>query len=405
MIKDYLALSFKNLRRRGLRSWLTLLGIFIGVAAVISLITLGDGLKTAVNSQFGAETTELITVQAGGISGYGPPGTFVSNPLTKEDAEAIGKLATVDIAIPRTIKTVKIEFNNYLQITAAGSIPPESAKDIYDLQSLEAEYGRLLESGDNLKVVLGNNFLDPDKNGFNKEVMPGDSVDIEGKKFRVIGILEREGSFILDNVVLMLESDLNEITHNGDDVSVIIVKVKDKEHIEEAQEDIENLLRERRDVKKGEEDFEVSTPEAMLETVNQILTGVQVFIALIASIAILIGAIGIINTMMTSVLERKKEIGIMKSIGARNSDIFLQFFIEAGLLGMIGGVMGIIFGIIAGSIGVIGINTYIGTQSQPSINFILIFASLLGCFLIGSIAGIAPAMKAARQRPVEVLRD
>jgi len=405
MIKDYFVLSFKNLKRRGLRSWLTLLGIVIGVTAVIALISLGNGLQVAVNSQFGVSSTQLITIQAGGISGYGPPGSFVVNPLTEDDAEAIGKLSTVELAIPRVIETVNVEFNNRLQVSAVGSIPEDNAADIYELLDLNAQYGRMIFRGDTLKVVLGNNFANPDKNGFDKEITPGESVTINGKKFRVVGILKRKGSFILDGSILMLASDLKELTNNGKDVNIIVAKVKDKDLMEKAKEEIEDLLRKRRNVKEGEEDFEVSTPEALLATVNQILSGVQMFIVLIASIAIIIGAIGIVNTMMTSVIERKKEIGIMKAIGARNSDIFLQFFVEAGMLGLIGGLIGIIAGVIIGFFGTMGINYFIGTETKPTINFILIFATLAGSFLIGSISGIAPAMRAARQNPVEVLRD
>jgi putative ABC transport system permease protein len=406
MIKDYFILAFKNLRKRGLRSWLTLLGIFIGVAAVIALISLGDGLQTAVNSQFGVSSTQLITVQAGGISGYGPPGSFVVNPLTEDDAEAIGKLSTVEIAIPRVIDTDhEIEFNDKTQTAVIGSIPPESASDIYELLDLKAQYGRMLYSGDKSKVVLGNNFADKDKSGFDKEVGVGESVIINGEKFRVIGIMKRKGSFILDGSILMLTDDLKGILNNGNDVDIIVAKVKDKSLMEQAKAQIEDLLRKRRNVKEGEEDFEVSTPEALLATVNQILSGVQMFIVLIASIAIIIGAIGIVNTMMTSVTERKKEIGIMKAIGARNSNIFLQFFVEAGMLGLIGGLAGVIAGSVVGFFGIMGINYFIGTESKPAIDLMLILATLTGSFIIGSISGIAPAMRAARQNPVEVLRD
>jgi len=405
MIKDYFILSTKNLKRRGVRSWLTLLGIFIGITAVIALISLGDGLKLAVNSQFGVSSTQLITVQAGGLSGYGPPGSFVVNPLTKEDAEAIGKLSTVELAIPRRIETLNLEFNNKLQVTAVGSIPTENTQKIYELQEISAQYGRLLNKDDIGKVVLGNNFADAKKSGFDKEIMPGASVTINERKFKVIGIMEKKGSFILDNAILMLEPDLNDLMGNADRVNMIIVKIKNKDLMAKAQAEIEDLMRERRDVKKGEEDFEVSTPEAMLATVNQILTGVQMFIVLIATIAIVIGTIGIINTMMTSVMERRKEIGIMKAIGARNSDIFLQFFIEAGMLGLIGGIIGVIAGIGIGYAGTLGINYYIGSETSPTINFMLIFLTLIGSFIIGAIAGITPAMKAARQNPVEVLRS
>lgn len=405
MIKDYFILSFKNLKRRGIRSWLTLLGIFIGVAVVIALISLGDGLKTVVNSQFGASSTQLITIQAGGISGYGPPGTFAVNPLTEDDAKAIAKLSTIEIAVPRIIKTLKTEFNNKMQILAVGSIPLDNAKDIYELQDISVQYGRLLENGDSLKVVLGNNLADKDKGGFDKAIMPGDSIDVEGKKFRVIGIMEKKGSFILDNAILMSEQDVKQITNDSNNVNLIIAKVKSKDLMEKAKLEIENLLRQRRNVKKGEEDFEVSTPQAMLQTVNQILGGVQAFIVLIASIAIIIGSIGIINTMMTSVLERKKEIGIMKAIGARNSHIFTQFLVEAGMLGLIGGLVGVFAGIAIGFAGTLAINHFIGSQSKPTIDYVLIILTLTGSFIIGAIAGIVPAMRAARQNPVEVLRD
>jgi putative ABC transport system permease protein len=152
------------------------------------------------------------------------------------------------------------------------------------------------------------------------------------------------------------------------------------------------------------EDFSVSTPEASLTTVNNILGGVQAFIVIVASLSIFIGALGIVNTMTTSVLERKKEIGIMKSIGARNQDIFLQFFIESGLLGLLGGIAGAIFGTLIGIFGTLGINNFLGTDIKPTIDFVLIFFSLLGSFIVGALAGIIPAMNAAKQNPVEALQ-
>jgi putative ABC transport system permease protein len=133
--------------------------------------------------------------------------------------------------------------------------------------------------------------------------------------------------------------------------------------------------------------------------------GVQIFISIVALISVFIGAIGIVNTMTTSVLERKKEIGVMKSVGAKNQHIFLQFFIESSLLGLIGGIAGALFGTLISFLGVFGMNNFLGTELMPEINFVLIFFTLLGAFLIGGIAGIAPAIKAAKQNPVEALRS
>jgi len=182
------------------------------------------------------------------------------------------------------------------------------------------------------------------------------------------------------------------------------VKVRGEDSMDRAKEDIEKLLRKRRNVDVGEEDFEVSTPEAMMETVNSVLGGVQAFIVIIASISILVGALGIVNTMTTSVLERRKEIGIMKAIGGTNWQVFLQFFFESGLLGLVGGIVGVILGTLIGFFGIAGINNFIGGDIGLVIDPILIGGALLGSFVIGSLAGIVPAMSAAKQNPVEALR-
>lgn len=400
---NYFSFSIKNLKRRGVRSWLTLLGIFIGVAAVISLITLGSGLKEAVNAQFGVSSTQVITVQAGGLS-LGPPGSTVVDPLTREDAEAIEKLSSVEIAIPRNVELVKIEYNDRVDFGYAATVEEGFEREMYELVDLKAAGGRMLSSGDLSKIVVGHNYADGEGNGFDEDVRIGRKILIEDTEFTVIGILERKGSFIIDNSILMYNQDLDSLVEYGNDVSLIAVKVKDRDLIDRAKQDIEKLLRDRRNVKFGEEDFEVSTPEGLLEQVNSVLGAIQVFIILIASISILVGAIGIINTMTASALERKKEIGIMKSIGARNSQIFMQFFVESGLLGLIGGLIGIIFGLIIGYLGVWAINNFIGSDAGVSFNIILIILSLMGSFLIGAVAGIIPAMNAAKQNPVEAIR-
>lgn len=402
---NYFTFAFRNLRKKGIRSWLTLLGIFIGILAVVSLITLGSALKVAVSSQFGAGSTEVISVQAGGLS-YGAPGSLVVNPLTKDDVEEINKLSSVEFAIGRNIVTGKLEYNDILGVGSAYSIEEGYEKEIYEItDDIEAEYGRLLKSGDSGKVVLGANFRDGNTNGFGKDILPGKTIILNDEDFEVVGILKKKGSFIYDWTVFMYDDELNDLTGNSvDTVDLIDVKVRDKDMIDKAKEDIERLLRQRRDVDVGEEDFEVTTPESTLETVNSVLGAIQAFVIIIASISIIVGCIGIVNTMTTSVLERKKEIGIMKAIGSRNSQIFLQFFVESGFLGLIGGFFGILFGVLIGYMGTVGINSWIGGSITPVINWYLIFFALLGSFLIGAVAGIVPAMHAAKQNPVEALR-
>jgi putative ABC transport system permease protein len=405
MIKDYFSLASNNLKKRGLRSWLTLIGILIGVAAVVSLISLGNGLKDAVNSQFNVGSTEVLTVQAGGVN-LGPPGSGVVNPLTQSDTDAIAKLSNVEVAISRNVRGFKVVFNSQAVFTYGISIPDnqKEANDVYQFAQLATTSGKLIGQGDRGGVVLGNNFIDGIKNGFGRDIKVGDVLVINGKNFKVEGILEKKGSFIYDNSVFMNEVDMKNLLGYGNVVDEIAVKVVDKSLINQTTNDIEKLMRQRRNVKVGQEDFTVSTPAALLSSVNSVISGVQIFIIIIASISILVGAIGISNTMTTSVLERKREIGIMKAIGARNEQIFYQFLIESGLLGLVGGVIGILLGTGIGYLGTAALNTFLGASTQPQINWILLFSVAAGSFLIGVVSGLVPAIRAANERPVEDIR-
>lgn len=405
MFSDYFRLAFRNLRKRGVRSWLTLIGIFIGITAVVSLISLGSGLKLAVNSQFGVSSTEVITVQAGGVNAFGPPGTGVVNPLNVDDLKEIEKISSVERAIRRNVPTTKVDYNDRLIIGFAMNIPEgDDRKFAYDALDVDAEFGRLLKDGDVDKIVLGHNFYS-DKIGLDKPVEVGDKLNINDKDFEVVGITEKKGSFIFDNIIHFNEKPLEDLAGYGDDIDVIVVKAKTGENLEIVKNEIEKILRKTRDVDKGEEDFEVSTPQAALDTVNGVIGGVQAFIVIIASLSILVGSLGIVNTMTTSVLERKREIGIMKAIGAKNSDIFTQFFIESGLLGLVGGIIGVLVGTFIGFVGTQGINNFIGAETQPEISLVLIFSALFGSFVVGAVAGIVPAMNAAKENPVEALRS
>jgi len=401
---DYLILALKNLKHRGVRSWLTLIGIFIGVTAVVSLMSLGAGLQAAVGAQFGISSTQVISVQAGGVNSFGAPGSGAVNKLQVDDVEAIGKLSNVEISISRIIASGKMEYNNIVGFGSSVSIPSGSdRKFAYEAMDLEIESGRMLKDGDTGNVVLGYNFGKKD-NGFDEAIVTGKSVLIQDERFKVVGILEKKGSFIVDNMVFMNDEPLRDLMNYGDDVDLIAVKARSEDVMDRTKEDIEKLMRKRRGVDEGEEDFEVSTPEAMMETVNSVLGGVQAFIVIIASISILVGALGIVNTMTTSVLERRKEIGIMKAIGGTNGQVFMQFFFESGMLGLMGGIVGVILGTLIGVIGTAGINGFIGSDLSPVIDFVLIGGALVGSFTIGAIAGIVPAMNAAKQNPVEALR-
>ena len=404
MIKDYLFFSFNNLRSRRLRSWLTMIGIFIGIAAVVALIGLGEGLRSAINSQFGFLGTDVLAVTASG--GFGPPGTGVVNPLTDKELDKIKKIPGINGAAGRIIEPGKLVFNNKAAFGYAASVPDgEDRKLMEHVMSMKAEKGRLLEDGDSGSVFLGYAFSQED-NPFGKPILPGSRVEVQDKDFRVIGIMEKKGNFQLDGVVFLNEDDLRDLVNRqGDDYDIIAARFDKNADINEIKADIEKKLRNIRDVDEGEEDFSVQTPGAILETVNSTILAVQIFVYIIAGISLLVGGIGIMNTMYTAVVERTKEVGIMKSIGARNSTIFAFFFIESGLLGVVGGLIGATLGFL-GATGV----AFVGRLALGSdliaakISPALIIGALLFSFVIGSFFGTLPAFQASKLNPVDALR-
>jgi putative ABC transport system permease protein len=404
MLIDLFVYSLRNLKNRKVRSWLTMLGIIIGIASVIALIGLGNGLRSAILGQFGGVSIDILTIQAGGVNFAGPPGTTVVNPLKDYYIDDIERLPSIDFAAGRVIETVRLDFNNRQRIASIISMPEGYARrQVEEIANIKAESGRLLRDGDRYSVVVGNNFNKRD-NGFDRTINVGNNIRINDRVFEVVGVMDKLGSFIFDNIILMNEDVLREMSNNKENVNIIVAKVRSINDVDRAKDAIERYLRKERNVREGEEDFNVETAGATLDAVNDILGGVQAFVIIIAAISMIVGAIGIINTMFTSVMERKKEIGIMKSIGAQNKDIFLLFFIESGLLGLVGGMIGILFGIFFAVLGTNALNNFLGSSVQPVISLTLILLSLLGSFILGSLSGVVPAMQAAKMNPVNALR-
>jgi len=405
MLADYIRFSVGNFKRRKIRSFLTMIGVFIGIAAVVSLIGLGEGLRTAILSQFGFLGVDVLSVQASGISYAGPLGTGAITPLTDDLAEKIEKVSGVEAAINRYLKSGTFEFNDRQTIGSAMSMPEGDRRKIVEtMMNIKAEQGRLLKDGDARKVLLGNSFAEEDV--FGKGIKAGDSVLLNNIKYEVVGIMEKKGSFLFDYAVLINEETLLQDFGDDGSVNIIGVKVRDPNGIDKVKADVERLLRKERDVKEGEEDFIVESPQKTLETLNSSLFAVQLFVYIIAGISLIVGGIGIMNTMYTAVIERTKEIGIMKSIGAKNSTIFGIFAIESGLLGMVGGIIGIILGLIfayglaaAGRVA-LGVDLI-----QAHVSIALIFMSLAFSFIVGLVAGVLPAYQASKLQPVEALRQ
>ncbi len=410
MLRDYVLLAIRSLTKRRMRTYLTMIGIFIGIAAVVSLIGLGQGLKDAITGQFGFISTDVLSVTAASMSGAGMPGARVPNPIRKDYIDMINRVNNVNLVMARYTGTATITFNDVSRIEFAVSIPGgDKRKPFEQMLDLEVQEGRLLTDTDRNGILLGDNYI-KDKSfnrGFGKPVRAGNKLVIGDKQYTVAGVLEKKGSFIFDNAIWMNEESMIEDGIVDEDfVNIIAVKVKDVKKIDETQADIEKILRKERDVEEGNEDFTVQTSQKALETLDSTLFAIQLFITIIASISLVVGGIGIMNTMYTAVLERRKEIGIMKSIGARNSAVFILFAMESGFLGIIGGLIGIILGLIlAYGLAFIANFALNSDLIRANVSMGLILGALAFSFVLGTAFGVLPAYRASKMNPVDSLRS
>lgn len=404
MLGDFFILGLNNLKRRKLRSWLTMIGIFIGIAAVVALISLGTGLRYAITGQFASMGTDYLTVQSA-ETGFGPPGSTAIEKLTEHDLELIRGVRGVESATPILLKNGRVEYNDVVVFAITRSVPEDNdaRENFYEEQSMSTETGRLLREGDSGKAVLGNNYLHEDK--FGKKLSLGKKILVEGEEFEVIGFLEGSGAIMMNGAVLIFHEEIKEIFNIDDEIDLIGVNVEDSENAEEVASRIEKAMRKDRNQKIGEEDFTVQTPLQTIQTVDTILLAINIIVVGIALISLIVGGIGIANTMYTSVVERTKEIGTMKAIGARNSDILSIFLIESGLLGLVGGFVGTVIGLLI-SYGVsYGANIAFGSEIIAfSISLPLVLFAISFAFFIGMISGIIPSIQASKLKPADALR-
>jgi len=407
VIKDYFSLAFENLKHRGLRSWLTILGIVIGIAAVVALISLGAALKTAVIGQFGSLSVDILTVQNKG-AGFGPPGSTVVEKLNRHDLTIIQNVNGVDQVITRLIRVGSLEYNDVSKFGYIGDLPEniEGMDLVYDSLDISAEKGRMLDVGDKGKIMLGNDFLESEE--FEKEFAVGKKVKLKGefeKEFEIVGILEKGNNFIFNGIVLVMHDDMDELFNVQEEYDLIVVKVKDKDKIEDVAAEIERKLRNDRNEDLGEESFSVQSPLETLGAVNSVLNIINLIVIGIAAISLIVGGVGIANTMYTSVIERTCEIGVMKAVGAKNSDIMWIFMIESGLLGLVGGIAGALIGLGA-ALSVSSIATSaLGVPFNVIISYPLLFGAISFSFIIGIVSGVLPARQASKLKVVDALRS
>jgi len=404
MIKDILKYSTSSLRKRKLRSFLTILSILIGITAIFALISFGQGINSYMNS-FGEEmgTDKIFLMPGGGLTAA--PGS--SNILfTEDDLDFLRKSKGIEEGTGMLITSGKIKFKDFKEKYpfVIGLSTKSSEKKLAEemFGGIEIIEGRTLKKGDVLKATAGYSNSVPNRM-FKKPVSVGDKVEINDVDVEVIGFYEEIGSPTDDAQYYISQEGFREI-FDIEDYEYVYLKAAADQKPSELADRIKEKFRKRRGQKEGEEDFTIQTYEDIMETFTNVILILNGVLVLIALISVVVAAVNIMNTMYTSILERTSEIGIMKSIGAKNKFILAIFMIESGLLGLIGGTIGVILGyFIAKGGGLIAANAGL-SMLRPAFPLWLTISCLLFSVLVGAGSGFLPSLRASKLKPVDALR-
>ncbi len=400
MYKESFLMAWASLIANKLRSLLTMLGIIIGVAAVIALVSIGNGVKQDIENSISSLGSNLLVVLPGAPRTPGARSSQGSMKSLKiSDYEAIAKLEGVKAASPMTNGSYVVIYQNKNWTTSVAGVN----SNFQDVNNWTMTSGRFF-SDKNVQnrervAVVGQTVV---KNLFADEDPVGKEIRVKNIPFRVIGVLKSKGNGTMgndqDDTVLIPYTTSMERVEGIDYLRRVYVVAKDDESIDRLQADIENLLRVRHNIKDTNlDDFNIQNMKSIMETVAQTTGTFTLFLGAVAAISLVVGGIGIMNIMLVSVTERTREIGVRKALGATYSVIVTQFLIEAVVISLMGGFIGIAFGI--GASKVIGMVSGMSTiVSVPTI--IMSFAFSMA---IGLIFGIYPARKAAKLNPIDAL--
>ncbi len=384
MILGLSKLAVRNTLRRGKKSWITVIGVFIGIAAVVSLVSLGQGLEVAITQEFEDLGSNQVIVQG---------------DISDSDVEVIERARGVDSATGVYQRTGRVSYRGETQsLTVAGA----------DLQEFETAFSGLpltLEDGRKLRNVDRTSAMLSTEAGSLYEDEPGirSQMTIEGETFRVQGLYSSGQPQFQNSMIIGLER-ARSIWDAGDELSQIVAIVDSGFTQDEVRESIEEEMREDRNVDEGDEDFSVTTPQDVLEALTSILGVVQGIVVGLASIALLVGGIGIMNTMYMSINERTQEIGVLKAIGASKRQIRMLFLIESGLIGLIGGVIGVLIGVGISEVVVFAASEFSPVAIARGYTPELIGGALIFATMLGLISGYLPSRRASNLDPAEALR-
>jgi putative ABC transport system permease protein len=398
---DILNYSLESLKHRQMRSWLTILGIVIGIASVVALLTIGESLNAEVNRQLSSLGANMISITPSTDPFANPFTTTSSGKLTESDAERLKRIPDITEISRVVYGRSSMKYNDKEITSLVMGVDPAIFEDV---SYIEVANGRFLQDNDRKAVAVGGTFAD-EAFGTRNKLNVGSGIFINGEKYTIIAVLAKSGggfglSSFLDNGVFVTYNDGKELFKDSladKEVNEIDVKVRDGADMDEVVDKITLELASSHKVRVEDKDFSVTDPKTIQASVDSVLSLITLFLGAIAGISLLVGALSIANNMFTSVFERTHEIGVLKAIGATRHHIELIFVFEAGMVGAIGGIAGVALGtLIALTVNFFGLPT--------SINLGIMLFGVAFAFGIGVVSGYAPARMASGLSPVDALR-
>ncbi len=416
-INKSLKLAVNIIVHSKLRTWLTIIGIVIGIAAVVAIVSIGEGMQQNIESRLGGLGADIITISPGGGRasvgfrgghGGGMPGSTATSAaaenLTKKDVLVLQSVGGVEFIQGIVSGNGQMYYLGEKATVSVEGIDPLVWKE---MTTSELESGRFLGPSDYNVVIVGGRIA---KDTFKQPLTVNRMITIEEKAFKVVGILKESGGFGGDDskIIMPIKAARDTLEDVGsDEFDSITLKVANTDDVDQIMEEADKKLMISRHLTEKEKDFRISSSQSVQETMSDITQTMTLFLGAIAAVSLLVGAVGIANTMFTSVLEKTKEIGIMKSIGAKNSDIMMIFLLNSAIVGLVGGLLGICLGTgISSLLPFLGMRLMgMGREGMTTVvtPMLLIYALLISVG-IGMVAGVIPAYRASKLKPVDALR-
>jgi putative ABC transport system permease protein len=401
IIGETFRVAFSSIRANKLRAALTMLGIIIGVGAVIAVVALGTGAQKAVEERIAALGVNVLSVYPG-QSFFGGRSSDVRVSLTVDDAHALERdLTLVSDVVPELSRSLTVEFGNTnLNVNIVGTTP-----NFGPVKNFHLEFGQMFTAGDDAArqryAVLGSAI--PEMLNVNAAAMLGTTLNIGGQAFEVIGVLKKKGAAMSfmnpDEQILIPLSTAQYRLMGTDRLRQVSLKVKTEVPLEQGMVEIERILRREHKIRPGaDNDFQIRNQQEFLATQQETTEVFGVLLASIAAVSLVVGGIGIMNIMLVSVTERTREIGIRRALGATKLNIMSQFLVEAVVLCLMGGV----FGILVGAASANAMSKFAGWNTLISPSAVAVafaFSALVGLFF-----GLWPARRAANLNTIDALR-